>query len=163
MAAAIVRLVCGDEAFDVEAHAQGDRAQVTVAGQAFALRVAPVGAGVFVCETADRRETFHCVRAGDVVHLFWRGHAYRLEEETEGRRAAHRQAASGGLEAPMPGKVIAVKVEPGDTVVKGDELLVIEAMKMENAVRAPRDGRVRAVNARVGDMVSPGAVLVEME
>ena len=158
-----MRLLCGEEAFDVESRAQGDRAHVTVAGQPFELRVLQIDAGVFVCETAGRRETFHCVRDGDVVHLFWRGRAYHLEEETEGRRSAHRQAASGGLEAPMPGKVIAVKVAPGDTVVKGDELLVIEAMKMENAVRAPRDGRVRSVHARVGDMVSPGAVLVEME
>ena len=63
----------------------------------------------------------------------------------------------------MPGKVIAVKVAAGDTVSKGDELLVVEAMKMENAVRAPRDGRVKTVAARVGEMVSPGTVLVELE
>ena len=63
----------------------------------------------------------------------------------------------------MPGKVIAVKVAPGDTVGKGDELLVVEAMKMENAIRAPREGRVKSVSARVGDMVSPGVVLVELE
>ena len=61
----------------------------------------------------------------------------------------------------MPGKVTAVKVAPGQTVVKGQELLVIEAMKMENALRAPRDGRVKDVNARLGEMVSPGLVLVE--
>ena len=63
----------------------------------------------------------------------------------------------------MPGKVIAVNVAPGDTVMKGDELLVVEAMKMENAVRAPREGRVKSVSAQVGDMVSPGVVLVELE
>jgi 3-methylcrotonyl-CoA carboxylase alpha subunit len=63
----------------------------------------------------------------------------------------------------MPGRVIAVKVAPGDTVMKGDELLVVEAMKMENAVRAPREGRVKSVSAQVGDMVSPGVVLVELE
>lgn len=158
-----MRLVCGEDAFDVEFREEGDRAHVTVAGQAFDVQVLALEAGVFVCETLGRRETFHCVRDGDAVHLFWRGRVYRLEEETEARRASHRPAASGGLEAPMPGKVIAVKVAPGDTVVKGDELLVIEAMKMENAVRAPRDGRVKSVHARAGDMVSPGAVLVEME
>jgi 3-methylcrotonyl-CoA carboxylase alpha subunit len=63
----------------------------------------------------------------------------------------------------MPGKVIAVRAAPGMAVKKGDELLVVEAMKMENAVRAPRDGTVRSVAARVGDMVGPGAVLVELE
>ena len=63
----------------------------------------------------------------------------------------------------MPGKVIKVAVSPGHDVKKGDELVVVEAMKMENAIRAPRDGRVAAVRAQVGDMVSPGLVLVELE
>ncbi len=135
---------------------------MTVAGQAFEVQVEPAGPGAFVFRQGDRHETFHCVRDGDAVHLFWRGRAYRLEEETERSRASHRHAG-GGLEAPMPGKVIAVKVAAGDTVMKGDELLVVEAMKMENAVRAPREGRVKSVSAQVGDMVSPGIVLVELE
>ena len=122
-------------------------------------RVAP---GVFVWREGSRVETFHCVRDGDVIHLFWRGTAYRLEEDGESSRAAHR-AVSGALEAPMPGRVIAVRVEPGQAVTKGQELLVVEAMKMENALRAPRDGRVKSVAARAGDMVVPGVVLVELE
>lgn len=158
-----MRLVCGEEAHDVEAREAAGATQVTVDGQEYELQVETVAAGVFVVVQDARRETFHCVRDGDLVHLFWRGKAYRLEEETADRRAAHRHAGTGGLEAPMPGKVIAVKVAPGDTVGKGDELLVVEAMKMENAVRAPRAGRVKSVSARVGDMVSPGVVLVELE
>jgi biotin carboxyl carrier protein len=63
----------------------------------------------------------------------------------------------------MPGKVIAVRVVTGQAVRKGDELLVIEAMKMENALRAPRDGIVRTVAVQVGDMVSPGTMLVELD
>ncbi len=122
-------------------------------------RVAP---GVFVWREGARVETFHCVRDGEVIHLFWRGTAYRLEEDGEGSRSAPR-AVSGALEAPMPGRVIAVRVEPGQAVTKGQELLVVEAMKMENALRAPRDGTVKSVAARAGDMVSAGVVLVELE
>jgi 3-methylcrotonyl-CoA carboxylase alpha subunit len=144
-----MRFVCGDETIDVEVR-DGDG------------EVEPLGPDTFVFRQGDRRETFHCVRDGDTVHLFWGGRAYRFEQETERSRATHRHAAAG-LEAPMPGKVIAVKVAPGDTVMKGDELLVVEAMKMENAVRAPREGRVKSVSAKVGDMVSPGLVLVELE
>jgi acetyl/propionyl-CoA carboxylase alpha subunit len=157
-----MRLRCGEETIDIEVRDGSGEARVTVAGQALALQVEPAGPGTFVFRQGDRRETFHCVREGDVLHLFWRGRAYRLEEETERTRASHRHVG-GGLEAPMPGKVIAVRVAPGDTVGKGDELLVVEAMKMENAVRAPREGRVKSVSARVGDMVSPGVVLVELE
>ena len=126
------------------------------------LNVEALGGGTFVWREGDRVETFHCVRDGEVIHLFWRGMAYRIEEDGDRSRSAHR-AASGALEAPMPGRVIAVRVEPGQAVTKGQELLVVEAMKMENALRAPRSGVVRSVAARPGDMVSPGVVLVELE
>ncbi|HEU0107714.1 MAG TPA: biotin/lipoyl-containing protein [Vicinamibacteria bacterium] len=157
-----MRLVCGDQAIEIDVQDAGGEARVTVAGQTFEMRVETVGPGTFVCSQGDRHQSFHCVRDGDTVHLFWGGRVYRLEEETERSRGSHRHVG-GGLEAPMPGKVIAVKVAPGDTVGKGDELVVVEAMKMENAVRAPRAGRVKSVSARVGDMVSPGVVLVELE
>jgi 3-methylcrotonyl-CoA carboxylase alpha subunit len=63
----------------------------------------------------------------------------------------------------MPGRVTAVKVASGQRVAKGEELLVVEAMKMENALRAPRDGVVRAVKVAPGDTVAPGRALVELE
>lgn len=70
---------------------------------------------------------------------------------------------AGGLEAPMPGKVLSVDVSAGDTVEAGAVLLVVEAMKMEHAIRAPGAGKVTAVHAGVGDMVSPGSALVDFE
>jgi len=70
---------------------------------------------------------------------------------------------AGGLEAPMPGKVLSVDVNAGDTVDAGAVLLVVEAMKMEHAIRAPAAGKVVALHAGVGDMVSPGSALVDFE
>jgi 3-methylcrotonyl-CoA carboxylase alpha subunit len=157
-----MRLTCGNDRREVEVRETGGALQVVVDGTAFAPRVEETGPGTFLWRDGDRSETFHCVRDGDTVHLFWRGATYRLVQEEEGGRSS-RRAVSGGLEAPMPGKVIAVKAAPGQAVKKGDELLVVEAMKMENSVRAPRDGTVRSVAARVGDMVGPGAILVELE
>ena len=63
----------------------------------------------------------------------------------------------------MPGRVAAVRVSAGQRVARGEELLVVEAMKMENALRAPRDGVVRAVHVSAGDAVAPGRPLVEIE
>ena len=157
-----MRFVCGGDRREVDVRESGGALQVTVDGTAFAPVVEETGPGTFLWRDGDKSETFHCVREGDTVHLFWRGSTYRLVQEEEGGKGARRQA-SGGLEAPMPGKVIAVKAAPGQAVKKGDELLVVEAMKMENSVRAPRDGTVRSVAARVGDMVGPGTILVEME
>ena len=136
--------------------------EVTVDGVANAPEIEPLGGGTFLWRDGARQETFHCVRDGNRIHLFWRGVPYVLEEVSETERTLHRHAAHG-LEAPMPGRVIAVKVEAGQRVSRGDEILIVEAMKMENAIRAPRDGVISRVLAAVGDMVSPGVVLVELE
>ena len=135
---------------------------VTVDGEAIAVEVERVAPGTFVLKDGDARRTFHCVRDGSVIHVAWNGAVYRVEEQPEGARAGQRRE-KGGLEATMPGKVIAVKAAAGQVVKKGDEIVVVEAMKMENALRAPRDGTMKAVNVKVGDMVGPGAVLAELE
>ncbi len=126
------------------------------------VEVEEAAPGTFVWRRGEQVETFHCVRDGDVVHLFWCGRVYRFEVLREGRRAAHRHPA-GGLEAPMPGKVTALKAREGQRVQKGEEILVVEAMKMENALRAAKAGTVRRIAVKVGDMVTPGAVLAEIE
>ncbi|MFM8410153.1 MAG: acetyl/propionyl/methylcrotonyl-CoA carboxylase subunit alpha [Alphaproteobacteria bacterium] len=68
--------------------------------------------------------------------------------------------AAGSLLAPMPGKIVRVNVKPGDEVSDGDELLVLEAMKMEHRVLAPRSGPVAEVRVAAGDTVEAGVVLV---
>ncbi len=79
-----------------------------------------------------------------------------------------REGPAGGiddrrLQAPMPGRVVLVKARPGANVVAGQELLVIEAMKMELGLKAPRDGVVAEVRAAAGDFVEADAVLVTLE
>jgi 3-methylcrotonyl-CoA carboxylase alpha subunit len=157
-----VRLLWGEEAHSATVKPGGTAAEVTVDGQPFVVRFEETGPSAYLLRIGDRAHAFHLVQEGDAIHLFWEGVSYRLAIEREGTRSAAR-APSGSLAAPMPGKVIAVRVAPGQLVAKGDELLVVEAMKMENALRAPRDGVVKAVRAQVGDMVQPGLVLVELE
>lgn len=79
--------------------------------------------------------------------------------------AAPAKAVQGNISvtAPMPGKVLAVKVNVGDSVQSGAPVLVLEAMKMENDIVAPKDGKVVAINVKVGDSVESGAVLVSLE
>jgi 3-methylcrotonyl-CoA carboxylase alpha subunit len=157
-----VRLAWGDERHDVAVHQGPEGTVVVIDGRRMTLRLEGRAPGPFHLRCFGRLASFHCVRDGDEVHLFWEGVAYRLRLERDGPRPAPR-GSSGGLEAPMPGKVIAIRVKAGQAVRKGEELLVVEAMKMENALRAPRDGVVKGVRAGLGDMVNPGAVLVELE
>ena len=60
----------------------------------------------------------------------------------------------------MPGTVVSVKVKPGDRVKRGDTVLIVEAMKMENEIHTPIDGEVKAVHAKEGESVNPDEVLV---
>ena len=159
-----MRLREGDRVHEIAVHpssiAEGFT-EVVVDGRPQRVRLVRLGGGRFALEVGARCHMFHCAREGSLVHLFWRGAVHALVEERSGARPARGE--TGRLEAPMPGKVTAVKVAPGQAVVKGQELLVVEAMKMENALRAPRDGRVKEVRTRLGEMVSPGVVLVELE
>ena len=68
----------------------------------------------------------------------------------------------GRLTAPMPGKVIAFFVKPGDAVIQGQALAVMEAMKMEHTLHAPRDGVVAELLYAVGDQVAEGAELLRL-
>jgi 3-methylcrotonyl-CoA carboxylase alpha subunit len=158
----MTRLCCGENAFDPVVTARGDAVEVRIDGRSFALALDPLAPGVFLVRQGDRSFVLHAVRDGALVHAFWEGVAYTLTEEREGARATRRHDA-GGLEAPMPGRVAAVHVAAGERVLRGQELLVVEAMKMENALRSPRDGVVRAVHVVPGDMVAPGRPLLEME
>lgn len=74
------------------------------------------------------------------------------------------QGAQGAVKvnSPMPGKILAVKANAGQAVKKGDVILVLEAMKMENEVVAPQDGTVASVNVAVGAMVEAGDVLATL-
>jgi len=81
---------------------------------------------------------------------------YRYEPAGAGR-------GEDRLVAPMPGRVVLAKAGVGDTVVEGQELLVMEAMKMELALKSPRDGVIAELRAAAGDFVEADAVLVLLE
>ena len=79
--------------------------------------------------------------------------------------AAPKAAGKAGavaVKAPMPGNIIKVNVKPGDAVKKGDVLVVLEAMKMENDVCAPEDGTVASVEVAKGATVETDTVLVTL-
>lgn len=78
-----------------------------------------------------------------------------------GKKAA--PAAGEQICAPMPGNILAVNVTAGQTVKKGDVLMVLEAMKMENEIMCPRDGVVASVNTSKGASVESGTLLCVLQ
>ncbi len=95
------------------------------------------------------------------------GALHRVEIEDERERAAHaaeRERGAGGAEvrSVMPGIVVEVLVAEGQAVAKGQPLLILEAMKMQNEIAAPQAGRVAAISVQKGTTVGNGALLVRL-
>jgi biotin carboxyl carrier protein len=155
---------------EVEVEVDGE--QVTVAGRTYAASLGVV-AGTPVrqllldgCSEALALEA----DGGGRWALSRRGE--RFEVEVLDERARHIRSLTGGserargpavLKAPMPGLVVRVQVEAGQSVAAGAGVVVLEAMKMENELRAGAAGVVRVVRVRSGEAVEKGQVLVEFD
>lgn len=77
-----------------------------------------------------------------------------------------RPAVSGGksgIKSPLPGVILEVKVKEGDTVKRGQTLMILEAMKMENDIKSDRDGKVTAINVSKGESILEGTDLIIIE
>jgi propionyl-CoA carboxylase alpha chain len=109
-------------------------------------------------EASGRRHRLHVLRHGDRVWVQGAGGDIALAAVPR-FPAAERQEVAGGLVAPMPGTILAVHVQRGDTVSAGQLLMIVEAMKMEHRIAAPHAGVVGEVRARRGDQVSGGDLL----
>ncbi len=80
--------------------------------------------------------------------------------ETNGLK--HSAKGIQHLEAPMPGKVVALRVQPGEEVNKGQTLIILSAMKMENELRSPLSGKVTQIGVKENDLVKEGQMLIEI-
>lgn len=77
-----------------------------------------------------------------------------------------RPAVSGGksgIKSPLPGVILEIKVKEGDTVKRGQTLMILEAMKMENDIKSDRDGKVTAINVSKGESILEGTNLIIIE
>ena len=93
-----------------------------------------------------------------------RGRGRGATPETAAPQSTSRTATSDDvIRSPMPGRIISILVRPGDQVSAGDELCVVEAMKMEQSILAHRNGRVKTIHVQPRDSVSAGDPLIELE
>lgn len=95
--------------------------------------------------------------------LFLSAQGFEAELSEGGGVKKKKATLLGGLNAPMPGKVFKVLVQVGDKVTKGQTLLILEAMKMEHAIKADKDGEVKSLFFKEGDLVQSGMALAEIK
>ncbi|MBO9618841.1 MAG: biotin/lipoyl-binding protein [Niabella sp.] len=104
----------------------------------------------------------YIVRYNGFDFTIWRNDILHIAADAIAPAAAVT-SKTGAITAPMPGKVIKVAVEEGAVVKKGDLLLIVEAMKMENNILSPLDGVIRKINVKENDKVTVNIVLVELD
>lgn len=116
-------------------------------------------------EIEGRRVPVVLATHGDDVHVHLDGESFRLTHLHPLERLAARlgSAAEDRILAPMPGSIVSLHVSAGDAVVRGQQLLVMESMKMETAIVAPRDGTVATVHFHVGQTFDRDALLLALE
>jgi 3-methylcrotonyl-CoA carboxylase alpha subunit len=153
----------GKESFAVEATRPSHSEVSARCGEARVLATASRAGELLRLSPFDARDAVDVLVHGDRVTV-WRGAETASFALVDERAApATVQHVAGSLATPLPGVVIRVVAKPGERVRAGDLLVVVEAMKMEHAIRAPHDGVVRAVKYQAGERVAEGAVLVELD
>lgn len=159
----------GRSSHDVEVERRGNEFTVEVEGKRHELELVGLDGAVaslrFPATGRSHQITYHHGSNGS-----WRvtvgQREFDLEVLTPAEAveavSAARDSGPCRVVAPIPGKVVAVKVEPGDEVEPGQALIVLEAMKMENELAADQAGRVAAIHVAAGDTVEGGELLVEL-
>ncbi|XP_023620691.1 propionyl-CoA carboxylase alpha chain, mitochondrial isoform X2 [Myotis lucifugus] len=118
------------------------------------------------------QRTIQCLsrEAGGNMSIQFLGTVYKVHILTKLAAELNRfmlekvaEDTSSTLRSPMPGLVVAVSVKPGDMVSEGQEICVIEAMKMQNSMTAGKTGKVKSVHCKAGDTVGEGDLLVELQ
>jgi acetyl/propionyl-CoA carboxylase alpha subunit len=139
-----------------------DRLRLEVDGAALDAVAVEVTEDAVVLEAGGVRRRYEVHLTGDIHHVDGPGGAVSLRELPR-LPTAEAAEAPGSLHAPMPGTVLRVEVAPGDAVIAGTVVAVLEAMKMEHTVVAGGAGRVAEVCVRPGQQVEAGAVVAVVE
>ena len=155
--------------FEVESSADG----LMVDGKSFAWDIAHVGEGYFHVLHNNKSYKAEVVKSDRAIKSFTlkiNNHLHTVEVKDKFDLLLEKLGMSANvagkvnnIKAPMPGLIIDVKIQPGDTVQLNDPLLVLEAMKMENVLKSPGEGIVKTVTVKKGDKVEKNQVLIEFQ
>ena len=155
----------GDQTYTIEIN---DEHRVIVDGQSYEIDCQALAAQNLFSLLIDNKSYEAFVETeGDETRVLMRGYLYELKVADE-RAVRLAKSASGTvaltddfhLKAPMPGLVVAVPVAEGQAVNKGDILVILESMKMQNELKSPRDGTVMRIKVKGGDSVEQNQQMI---
>jgi 3-methylcrotonyl-CoA carboxylase alpha subunit len=158
----IVALADRGERREVLALGSAGRYALALDGASHAVANATLAGGILSAEIDGETQRWRATIDGDRVAVH-DGAGRRVFQHAPSFEYTATAAGTGDrIVAPMPGRIVLVKAKAGDEVAEGEEVLVMEAMKMELTLRAPRAGRIDSVQAAAGDFVEADAVLVRL-
>jgi 3-methylcrotonyl-CoA carboxylase alpha subunit len=156
VAAGLVKIACGTELLDVRLEEE----TVLLGDRRVSFRVRRSNGRLVGIEIEGRFMSLRSARVGDAFRIWCQGRVFEAQKASS---LAARARETGNLVSPMPGRVRRVEVAAGDRVERGQVVVIVEAMKMEHAIRSPREGIVGSVLFQEGDLVDAGVELVELE
>jgi biotin carboxyl carrier protein len=156
VAAGLVKIACGTEALDVRLEEE----TAHLGDHRVSFRTLRLDGQLVGIEIEGRIVPVRSARVGNALRIWCSGRVFEVQEASS---LAARARETGNLVSPMPGRVRKVEVAAGDRVERGQVVVVVEAMKMEHAIRSPRKGIVGSVLFKEGDLVDAGVELVEIE
>jgi biotin carboxyl carrier protein len=161
----------GETNHEIEIHRDGDQVRAIIDGEAFDVEVSEPEANVFLIKRDGK--IFEAVVASGLskssaktVSINGRDIDVRLVDPKRLRSTGADADHAGGLaeiRSAMPGKIVRILQEAGGAVEKGEGVIVVEAMKMQNELKSPKAGNVKEIRVGEGDTVSAGDVLVVIE
>ena len=159
------------EKHEVEINRDGRNVTATVDGRRYELDVSEPEKEVLLVKNANKvSQVFVSPKAGKASEFGVTIHGRHLDVEIIDpkrlRSAGDNQDHMDGrveIKTAMPGKVVRILVESGAEVAKGDGIIVVEAMKMQNELKSPKDGKVKDIRAAEGQTVNAGDILVVIE
>ncbi|MBN1429601.1 MAG: biotin/lipoyl-binding protein [Anaerolineae bacterium] len=158
-------VIVNNQKYTLEVNQEG---KITVDGQETLVEFSRIGdSGLYLLLVNNESFEGLVEEHEDLWQVVFRGNLYDVQVNDERaqlmRGRAHMSVPDSGelpVKAPIPGLVINIPVEIGQEVSKGDNLVILESMKMENELKAPRDGRVERINVEVGNSVEQHQTLL---
>ena len=132
-------------------------------GKTYCVRARYDGPHDLTIEYAHHRIKTSIMARASQRRLLYNHRLWQLDKVKTGNTQRQSRGPVGTLRAPMPGSVVVVQVKENETVVCGDRLMIIEAMKMEHQINSPRSGQVASVHFQTGDQVNEGDILLVID
>lgn len=154
---------------EIDIKRDGGKVTASVDGREYSLDVSQPEPGLYVLRDGAAKSVAHISVTGDgrsMVSIDGRTVEVALSDPKRLRSSGSGSDTADGvaeIKTAMPGKVVRVLVAEGDAVAKGDGVIVVEAMKMQNEMKSPKDGAVTSIKVAEGDTVEAGALLLTVE